>query len=167
MRGLAGKTAVVTGGGQGIGAATAQRLSREGVSLVIVDIDGDRARETVKALDGPAIAVAADVSTEDGVRGYRKAGIDRFGRLDLYHLNAGIGGAWGIGLADIDMADFDRVTAVNQRGIFLGLREALRTFRNQGTPGAIVTTASTAGIIGGGTSSRPTSAPSTRSSTSR
>jgi NAD(P)-dependent dehydrogenase (short-subunit alcohol dehydrogenase family) len=149
MRGLAGKTAVVTGGGRGIGAATAQRLSHEGVSLVIVDIDGDRASETVRALDGPAIAVAADVSTEEGVRSYHKAGIGKFGRLDLYHLNAGIGGRWGVGLADIDMDDYDRVTAVNQRGIFLGLREALKTFRAQGTPGAIVTTASTAGIIGG------------------
>lgn len=149
MRGLAGKTAVVTGGGRGIGAATAQRLSREGVSLIVVDIDGDRAAETVRTLDTPAIAVAADVATEDGVRRYHQAGVDRFGRIDLYHLNAGIGGRWGIGLADIEMDDFDRVTAVNQRGVFLGLREALRTFRAQGTPGAIVTTASTAGIIGG------------------
>ena len=149
MRGLAGKVAVVTGAGRGMGAATSQRLSEEGVSVVLVDIDGDCATDVAERLPGPAIAVAADVSTELGVTSYHKAAIAHFGHLDLYHLNAGVGGKWGVGLADIAMEDFDRVTAVNQRGVFLGLREALRAFRAQGTPGAIVTTSSTAGIIGG------------------
>jgi len=149
MRGLAGKVAVVTGAGRGMGAATSQRLSEEGVSIVLVDQEFDLADEVARGLPGPAIAVAADVSTEDGVANYHREGIARFGRLDLYHLNAGIGGKWGVGLADIEMEDYDRVAAVNQRGVFLGMREALRTFRSQGTPGAIVTTSSTGGIIGG------------------
>jgi NAD(P)-dependent dehydrogenase (short-subunit alcohol dehydrogenase family) len=149
MRGLTGKIAVVTGAGRGIGAATARRLSEEGASVVVVDVDGDSAESVAKSLPGPAIAVSADVSTEPGVAAYHQAGIARFGRLDFYHLNAGIGGQWGVGLAEIDMSDYDRVTAVNQRGVFLGMREALRTYRSQRTGGAIVTTASTAGIVGG------------------
>lgn len=149
MRGLAGKTAVVTGGGRGMGEATARRLSEEGCNLVVVDLDGDHAHEVASSLSGRAVAVAADISTEEGVDSYVTAGLKAFGSIELHHLNAGIGGAWGVGLADIEMDDYDRVVAVNQRGVFLGLRAALRQHRSQGTGGAIVTTSSTGGIVGG------------------
>lgn len=149
MRGLADKVYIVTGGGRGIDAATAQRLSEEGAKVVVVDIDGDVARELADSLPGEALGLQSDVSVEADVRDHVGRTIAHFGRLDGAHLNAGIGGAWGVGLADTEMDDFDRVVAVNLRGVCPGLRETLRHFRRVGHGGAIVTTASTAGIIGG------------------
>lgn len=149
MRGLRDKVAVVTGAARGMGQATAHRLSEEGASIIAVDRDSDVLQEAVARLPGPAVAVVADVSTEEGVLAYHRAGVEAFGRIELYHLNAGIGGQWGVGLADVEMEDFDRVTAINQRGVFLGLREALRQCRAQGTGGSVVITSSTGGIIGG------------------
>jgi NAD(P)-dependent dehydrogenase (short-subunit alcohol dehydrogenase family) len=137
FNGLAGKVAVVTGGGSGIGAATAGRLSAEGASVVVVDREPARAQE-----------VAADVSQEDGVDAYMAAAVERFARVDLYHLNAGVAGTLAP-IPDIAAADFDQVLAVNVRGLFLGLRAAFRRFAEQGSGGAIVTTASLAGLRGG------------------
>src|SRR6476620_1404244 len=109
MRGLRGKVAVVTGAGRGMGEATAGRLSDEGVSIVAVAVDGDVVEEMVRTLPGPAVAVAADVADEAGVARYHETGRAAFGPIELYHLNAGIGGRWGVGLADVEMDDFDRV----------------------------------------------------------
>lgn len=149
MRGLQGKVIIVTGGARGIGAATARRLSEEGCRLVLVDVDGDEASATAESLPGEAVGVAADVSSEEDVESYHRAALDRFGRIDGVHLNAGIGGQWGIGLADTTMDDYDRVLAIDLRGVYLGMRQALRDFRSAGHGGAIVTTASSAGIVGG------------------
>lgn len=149
MRGLQDKVIIITGGARGIGAATAQRLSEEGCKLVLVDVDGDEAAATAQSLPGEAIGVAADVSREEDVQKYHRAALDRFGRIDGVHLNAGIGGQWGVGLADTTMDDYDRVLAIDLRGVYLGMREALREFRSAGHGGSIVTTASSAGIVGG------------------
>jgi NAD(P)-dependent dehydrogenase (short-subunit alcohol dehydrogenase family) len=149
MRGLAGKVYIVTGAGRGIGEATARRLSEEGARVAVVDIDGELARSVADALPGEAIGLQSDVAVEAEVRGHFEQTLAHFGRLDGAHLNAGIGGVWGVGLADTEMDDFDRVVAVNLRGVYLGLREALRHFRRAGHGGALVTTASTAGIVGG------------------
>ena len=149
MRGLMGKVYIVTGGGRGIGEATARRLSEEGARVAVVDLDGDLAQAVAQALPGDAIGLQSDVSVESEVREHFERTLAHFGRIDGAHLNAGIGGAWGIGLADTEMDDFDRVVAVNLRGVYLGLREALRYFRRAGHGGALVTTASTAGIVGG------------------
>jgi NAD(P)-dependent dehydrogenase (short-subunit alcohol dehydrogenase family) len=143
LRGLDGKVCVVTGGGSGIGAATARRLAEEGVRVVVVDVDEER----VAATDA-ALGVVADVSTEEGVERYQSAAVERFGRIDLYHLNAGIAGE-PVEFPDVTAEDFDRVTAVNVRGIFLGLRAALRQFVLQESGGAIVTTASICSFGGG------------------
>lgn len=149
MRGLQDKVIIVTGGARGIGAATARRLSEEGCKLVLVDLDGAEAQATAESLPGEAIGVGADVSKEEDVAAYHAAAKERFGRIDGVHLNAGIGGEWGVGLADTSMEDYDRVLSIDLRGVYLGMREALRDFREQGNGGAIVTTASTAGIVGG------------------
>jgi NAD(P)-dependent dehydrogenase (short-subunit alcohol dehydrogenase family) len=146
MRGLCGKVFLVTGAGRGIGEATARRLSAEGARVAIVDRDGDLAQEVATSLPN-AIGIRSDVSSEADTRDCFARTIAHFGRLDGAHLNAGIGGAWGVGLAEMD--DFDRVVAVNLRGVYLGLREALRYFRAAGHGGTIVTTSSTAGIVGG------------------
>jgi NAD(P)-dependent dehydrogenase (short-subunit alcohol dehydrogenase family) len=145
--GLAGKVAIVTGGGSGIGAAAALRLSREGSSVVVVDAKADAAERVAAELPGPGLAVAADVSSEDDVGRYMRAALERFGRVDLYHLNAGIAGT-PAPIPDIEAAEFDRVLAVHARGMFLGLRAAFRQYRAQGGGGAVVTTASLAGLRG-------------------
>jgi NAD(P)-dependent dehydrogenase (short-subunit alcohol dehydrogenase family) len=147
MQGLAGKVAVVTGAASGIGAATARRLAAEGASVVVVDVDADGAGNVAEALPGEALAVTADVAAEPDVDRYVAAAVERFGRIDLHHLNAGIAGTLAP-LAEIAAEEFDRVVAVNLRGVFLGLRAAFRQYAAQGSGGAIVTTASIAGLRG-------------------
>ncbi|MBX6387330.1 MAG: SDR family oxidoreductase [Microbispora sp.] len=143
--GLQGKVAVVTGGAGGIGSAVCRRLSSDGAKVVVVDLDGDAASRVARELPGEALGVAADVSTEEGVEAYVEAAVERFGRIDLHHLNAGIPGALK---PDDDIAEFDRVMAVNVRGTFLGLRAAFRRYAEQGGGGAIVVTGSIASLRG-------------------
>jgi NAD(P)-dependent dehydrogenase (short-subunit alcohol dehydrogenase family) len=142
LRGLAGKVAVVTGGGSGIGAAVCRRLAEEGCKVVVVDAVPGRAEDVAGGL-GESLAVTADVSTEEGVDAYTAAAVDRFGRIDLHHLNAGIGGTLAP-YPDIEIDEFDAVMNVNVRGAFLGLRAAFRQFEQQEGGGAIVLTASIA-----------------------
>lgn len=146
--GLQGKVAIVTGGTGGIGTAVVQRLSEAGAKLVIVDLDGDRAKAAADALNGEAIGVGADVSTEKGVDSYLEAAIQTFGSADLHHLNAGIAGQPGVQLTDATVQEWDAVMAVNLRGPFLGVRNALRHFQASGTRGSIVVTASIASLRG-------------------
>ncbi|WP_157968463.1 SDR family NAD(P)-dependent oxidoreductase [Streptomyces geranii] len=143
--GLAGRVALVTGAGSGIGAATARRLAAEGCSVALVDRDEDAVSAVAARCGQGALALTADVSEEADAAEYLRAAVDRFGRVDLFHLNAGIPGPFGT-FADLDVADYDRVVAVNQRGVLLGLRDALRHFRTTGRPGAVVVTSSLAGL---------------------
>jgi NAD(P)-dependent dehydrogenase (short-subunit alcohol dehydrogenase family) len=144
LPGLAGKVALVTGGASGIGAATVRRLSEEGASVVVVDYDGARAEDVAASLAGPALAVRADVSVEQDTV---DEAVERFGRVDLHHLNAGIPGSLAP-FEELTLADFDRVLDVNLRGVFLGLRAAFRQFARQEGGGAIVTTASIGSLRG-------------------
>jgi len=137
MRGLAGKVAVVTGAAGGIGAATARRLAEAGAHVVAVD--------TAAGTD--ATWIRADVSTEEGVAAYMDAAIERFGRVDLHHLNAGISGSFAT-LPELSAAEFDRVMAVNVRGVFLGIRAAFRQFAAQGGTGSIAITGSIGSLRG-------------------
>lgn len=148
MRGLPGKTAIVTGGAGGIGGAVAQRLSEEGCKVVVVDIDGDGAARTAASLPGEAIGVPADVSVEADVLHYQRAAVEAFGRLDLFHVNAGVPGK-AARFTDGDAEDFDHVIAVDLRGAYLGTLHALKALRDQGDGGAVVLTSSVAGIVGG------------------
>lgn len=143
-----GKVAVVTGAGSGLGRASAHRLSSEGASVVVVDINDETAQKTAAELPGEALAVAADVSSEEDVQNYMKSAIEHFGRVDLVHLNAGIFGSFDL-LPEVSVDDFERVQAVNVRGQFLGIRETFRHFENTGSTGNIVVTASIASITAG------------------
>src|SRR6185436_3386602 len=145
LHGLDGKVAIVTGGGSGMGAATARRLSGEGVKVAVVDLREDAAKEVVASLDGEAIAVGADVSTERGTDDYVAATIEAFGRVDLFHNNAGYGGHL-VPIWEMSVAEFDKTMAVNTRGVFLGLRAVLGRMAAQGEGGAIVNTASVSGL---------------------
>ncbi len=148
LRGLDGRVALVTGGGAGIGAATARRLAEEGMRVAVVDWDGESAERVAGELGGGALAVAADVSSEDDVARFVAAAVDRFGRIDAAVLNAGVGGDMGP-LATSTTENFDRVFAVNVRGCYLSLRAVLRQMLAQGGGGAIVTTASALSLMGG------------------
>jgi NAD(P)-dependent dehydrogenase (short-subunit alcohol dehydrogenase family) len=136
---------VVTGAGSGIGEASARRLAADGAQVVVVDIDGERAQRVAADIDG--LAVTADVSTEDDVDRYMAAALERFGRVDRHHLNAGIIGSFAP-FGELSAADFDQVISVNLRGVFLGLRAAFRAYEGQDGGGAIVVTASISGLRG-------------------
>jgi 3alpha(or 20beta)-hydroxysteroid dehydrogenase len=148
LRGLADKTAIVTGAAGGIGSAVARRLSEEGSRVVVVDLDRDAAERVARELPGDALAVQADVGDAADVERYTAEAVRRFGRVDAVHLNAGYPGRL-VPLVDSDVDDFDRVLSVNVRGAYLGLRSALRRYREQNTSGSIVVTSSGLGLRGG------------------
>jgi len=138
---------LITGAGSGMGAAIARRLSSDGHRVVVADLDEGSAQAVVAGLAGEAIAVGGDVSCEADVAAHVSAAIEAFGRLDRVVLNAGVPGT-PIPLSEESVETFDRTIAVNLRGVFLGLRATLAQLREQGDGGAIVVTASTAGVSG-------------------
>lgn len=142
-----GKVAVVTGASGGIGSAVARRLSEAGAHVVLVDLHGDAAAHIASSLPEPAVSIAADVGTEEGVESYIALALDEFGSLDMVHLNAGYSGQFAT-FADTTVADFDRVMSVNLRGVYLGMRAAVQVMRRQGSGGSIVATSSGQGLGG-------------------
>ena len=147
--GLRGKVAVVTGAAGGIGGATATELARHGVKVLLVDVRGEEAEATAAAIvssGGEATAFTADVSTVEGVDAYVAAATDRYGTIDLFHNNAAMEGPFKP-LIEYDVETFDRLVAVNVRGVFLGLRAVLPILLEKGQ-GAIVNTASIASWVG-------------------
>lgn len=142
-----GKVAVVTGAGRGLGQASAERLAQEGAAVVAIDINGEAVEAVAASLPTPSLGIRADISSEADVDGYMTQAVERFGTIDLYHLNAGIFGVFDA-LPDLRVEDFDAVMATNVRGQFLGLRAAFRQFRAQGSTGTIVLTGSIAGLTG-------------------
>jgi len=141
------KVALVTGAGSGLGRASAQRLSADGAAVVLIDVNGDAAEAVAADLAGESLVVVADVSDEAAVDEAVARAVERFGHIDLHHLNAGIFGAF-VALPDLTVAEFERVMAVNVRGQFLGLRAAFRQFSAQRSAGSIVVTASIASLTG-------------------
>lgn len=144
-----GKVALVTGGAAGIGRAASVMFAERGASVVVIDRDAEAGEETVRlARQAGAAAsfVAADVTSSEDVRRYVQAAVDAHGRIDCFFNNAGIEGRMAL-TADYDETVFDAVIAVNLKGVFLGLKHVLPVMQRQGG-GAIVNTASTAGVAG-------------------
>jgi NAD(P)-dependent dehydrogenase (short-subunit alcohol dehydrogenase family) len=143
-----GKVALITGAGNGIGRAAAVGFAERGAKVVVVDRDHAAGEATVGILrqqGGEAFFVAADVTQSADVQNYVKLALDKYGSIDCFHNNAGIEGSVApTHQYDEDM--FDRVMAVNVKGVFLGLRHVLPVMIRQGS-GAVVNTASVAGLV--------------------
>lgn len=151
---LEGKSAIVTGAGSGVGRASALRFAEEGAKVVCADIKTDWVKETVRQIEaagGTAVAVETDVSREPDVIAMIEAAVENFGRLDILFNNVGIPTPrLGAKLEDHTVEDFDRLVAVNLRGVFLGCKHAVLQFKKQGGGGAILNTGSVAGLVGWG-----------------
>ncbi len=144
---FAGKAAVVTGAAGGIGRAACVRFAQDGARVIAVDLAGSDLDETVAAVanaGGECIAVEADVTQEADVARYVSQAITAYGRIDAFFNNAGVEGVRSP-LTDLDEADFDRVIAVNLKGVWLGMKHVAPAMRGSGG-GAIVNTASIAGL---------------------
>jgi NAD(P)-dependent dehydrogenase (short-subunit alcohol dehydrogenase family) len=144
MGALSGKVAVVTGGGSGIGLATATRLAEAGASVAVVDLHRDSAERVASDLGG--LGLQADVGRPEVWPGIVDAVTSRFGGIDLAHLNAGV----TTGEADVTAISNDlyrRAVGVNVDGVFFGVRALVPALTARGG-GAIVATASLAGLIG-------------------
>lgn len=148
-----GKAGIIFGGGQtpgetiGNGRATALVLAREGARLVIVDRDAVSAEETVRLIEaegGTATACRAEVTSEEDVRAAIAACLQAYGRIDILHNNVGASLALGDAPAtDLEVENFDRIYAVNLRGMWLACKHALPVMREQAA-GSIVNISSMA-----------------------
>ena len=143
---LEGKTALVTGAGNGIGRATAMVLAREGAAVLVADIDEQAGRETVRLIGNEAHFVQADISDPGAADALVAEAVKLWGRLDAACNNAGIEGKMAR-LVDQTDEDFTKIFDVNVRGVFNCLRAELRQMLRQGH-GSIVNMASGAGQIG-------------------
>lgn len=164
-----GKVILITGGGSGLGRATAVRVAKEGARVALVDISEKGLAESVEAIreaapEAQTITVTGDVSKEADVEAYVAATLETFGRIDGFFNNAGIEGRQNL-TENFTDDEFQRVLAINLSGAFLGLEKVLAVMREQGS-GSVVNTASVGGIRGVG-NSRATPPPSTASSASR
>ncbi len=147
MAKLDGKVALITGAAGGIGAATARLFAAEGAKLCLVDRDQGALDTLAGALgDTEATFRACDVSQTDDMRACVDETVERFGGLDIAILNAGIEGEM-LPIADYPEDDFDRVIAVNLRGVWLGLKFTMPALEARGG-GSIVITSSIAGMRG-------------------
>lgn len=147
---LAGKVAIVTGGGSGFGEGIARRFAEEGAKIIVNDIDDKGGERVAAAIDkahgqGSALYVRADVSDDAAMGALIKRALERFDRIDIMVNNAGTTHVNGP-MLEVPEAIFDRVFAVNVKSIYLAARHVVPIMRRQGTGGAIINTASTAGL---------------------
>ncbi len=148
---LTGKIALVTGGGSGIGRATSVVFAREGARVVVADVVVDGGEETIgmiKQAGGEAIFVQADVSKAAEVEALVQKAVDAYGRLDCSFNNAGIEGMFAP-TTEYPEDNWARVLAINLKGVWLCMKYELAQMLKQGG-GAIVNTASVAGLVGSG-----------------
>ncbi|HEY1720388.1 MAG TPA: glucose 1-dehydrogenase [Magnetospirillaceae bacterium] len=143
------RTAIVTGAAGGIGAALARRLIKKGVNVTLVDVDAKGLAKVATDIGGDperVLQITADVSRAEDTENYVRKTVQAFGQIDYFANNAGIEGRQAL-IEDLSVDDFDRVYAINVRGVFLGLKAVLPQMKKQGF-GSIVNTASLAAIWG-------------------
>lgn len=144
-----GKAGIVTGAAGGIGRACALGLAREGGSVVVTDLASQRAEgeETVRLIadaGGRAVFVAGDVTDEQDQRRLVQECVSAFGRIDFAHNNAGV--ELTATVEDTTVEDWDKVLAVNLKGVWLGIKQQMAEMRTQGG-GSIINTSSLAGVM--------------------
>lgn len=147
---LAGKRALITGAGQGIGAASARLFGREGAAVAVADLNAATARETVAALEAEgvtAVALEVDVSDDASVRAMVADAERALGGLDTVFSNAGVMLPEDLGPEDTELAVWDRTLAVNLTGVFLCARHALPALRRSGG-GSLLNMSSLVAVMG-------------------
>ncbi len=143
---LANKVALITGGGSGIGRATALIFAKEGAKVVVTDVDvagGNETEKQIRDAGGQCIFIEADASSASDAEKMVNTAVSEFGRLDILFNNAGISSF--VKMADMEIDEWDRVMAINLKGVFLGSKFAIPVMVEQGG-GVIINTASTAAI---------------------
>lgn len=150
---LEGKVAAITGGASGMGQATALRFLEEGAFVVIGDLNATNGEATIRMAEqagfGDRIVFAqGDVAEEVDVAELVETAVARFGRLDIMFNNAGVGGAFGP-ITDTKVEEWDYTFNVLVRGVFLGIKHAVKQMQRQGEGGVIINTGSIAGLSGG------------------
>lgn len=147
MARLSGKTAIVTGAASGIGRATAMLFAAEGAQVLIVDVNGAGAAETLKSVGSGASAHKVDVTSEPAWQKLMAMCLDQHGRLDVLVNCAGIGRAGNF--EELSLDDWDMQIAVNLTGVFLGCKHGVKAMRAAGNGGSIINISSIAGLVGG------------------
>jgi len=152
---LEGKVALVTGGGSGIGRATAVAMAREGARVAVSDLSKEGIEATVAQINsagGQSIAIAGDVTEESDVANMVARTVSAFGRIDCAYNNAGVAarsvGPAGQRIHELSQASVAKMFSVNLMGVFLCLKHEITQMLAQGSGGAIVNTSSIAGLIG-------------------
>jgi len=145
---LKDKVAVITGAGAGIGRSTAALFASEGAQVVCADLNSDTTEQTVRLVQmagGEGCFVHTDAADDESVRALVAATVERYGRLDVFHANAGIvpGGT----VLECSVAEWERTMAINVRSVFLACRHAIPAMQASGG-GSIVCTSSVAGLVG-------------------
>jgi NAD(P)-dependent dehydrogenase (short-subunit alcohol dehydrogenase family) len=142
-----GKVAVITGGSGGIGRAAAARFVAEGAKVMLVDLDEQALKDVVTELgSNVASYCVADVTQAAETKRYVEAAVEQFGGVDIYLANAGIEGKVA-SIVDYDEETFDKVMAVNVKGVWLGVKELFPVMQTAGG-GSIIITSSIAGVTG-------------------
>jgi len=134
VRRLEGKTALVTGGGSGLGRGISLAFAEAGANVAVADVSSSAAEETVALASGPATAITADVRLKADCEAMVSKTVERFGRLDIFVANAGI--ARGGTILDMAEEDWDDLMAVNLKGVFLSSQAAARQMVKRGDAGA-------------------------------
>ncbi len=143
---LAGKRALVTGAAQGIGLAIAQELAKRGAAVALADLNGQKAQDAAKTLGSAAWGLAADVSSRAGCQGMVQAVAARLGGIDILVNNAGI--LHSASIEDTTEEEWDRVMAVDLKGVFFSVQAALPFLKKSPAP-RVVNISSLAGRMGG------------------
>lgn len=149
MNELQHKVTIVTGGASGIGRAAVELFAEEGAAVVCADVQDEAGRALADALSAAGkscLYVHADVSRDEDIQAMVQLAVSHFGRLDVLFNNAGIEGDQAL-TADASIENFDRVLAINLRGVFLGMKHGIKAMLQHGG-GAIVNNASVAGLVG-------------------
>jgi NAD(P)-dependent dehydrogenase (short-subunit alcohol dehydrogenase family) len=143
--GLTGKVALITGGGSGIGKASALRLATDGVRVAVLGRTAEDLEDAVAEIEaggGEAMAASADISRPDEMRDAIAQIVERWGRLDILFANAGVNGVWA-GIEELEVDEWQKTIAINLNGTFYTLKYAVPHLKKRG--GSIIINASVNG----------------------